>query len=140
MSASERRLGRRRGVHVRILRGTRLRFTFVSVVLTCGLSALPIAVAEPPQNLARGCSYTMTPRPNYPLTTDAGDDRQLTDGVYTSSDPIWLRPSTVGWENASPVTVVIDLRRDQSISGVSYSTAAGAADVQWPRSIFVLVS
>jgi len=82
----------------------------------------------------------MTPRPNYPLTTDPGDDRQLTDGVYTRANPIWVHQSTVGWENASPVTIVIDLGRVQSIGGVTYSTAAGSAGVEWPRSIFVLVS
>ncbi|PYR18733.1 MAG: hypothetical protein DMF98_25390, partial [Acidobacteria bacterium] len=98
------------------------------------------AVSAQPQNVARGCQYTMTPRPNYPLTTDTGDDRQLTDGAYTAWNPIWLRPSTVGWTNATPVTIVIDLRSVQAISGVSYSTAAGQASVEWPRSVFVLVS
>jgi hypothetical protein len=98
------------------------------------------AVSAQPQNVARGCQYTMTPRPNYPLTTDTGDDRQLTDGAYTAWNPIWLRPSTVGWTNATPVTIVIDLRSVQAISGVSYNTAAGQAGVEWPRSVFVLVS
>jgi hypothetical protein len=38
------------------------------------------------------------------------------------------------------VTIVIDLRSVQAISGVPYNTAAGQAGVEWPRSVFVLVS
>jgi hypothetical protein len=82
----------------------------------------------------------MTPPPNYALTTDTDDDRQLTDGVYTAWNPIWLRTSTVGWQNAASVTITIDLQSVQPISGVSFRTAAGRAGVLWPRSIFVLVS
>jgi len=112
--------------------------------LTVLLALLLCAIADigraQPVNLARDCSYTMTPRPNYSLTTDADDDRQLTDGAYTVWNPIWLRTSTVGWANASPVTIVVDLRSVQAISGISYSTGAGKAGVAWPRSVFVLVS
>jgi Domain of unknown function (DUF4082) len=91
-------------------------------------------------NLARGRPYTLSPRPNYSLTTDTGDDTQLTDGVYTTWNPIWMQASTVGWSGASPVTIVIDLQSVQPIAGVSYSTAAGKAGVTWPRSVFVLTS
>src|SRR5436190_7998726 len=111
-----------------------------ALVLALLLSVSAEPVRAQPQNLARDCSYTMTPAPNYPATTDAGDDLQLTDGAYTAWNPIWLRPSTVGWVNAAPVTIVIDLGRVQAVSGISYSTAAGKAGVEWPRSIFVLVS
>jgi hypothetical protein len=33
------------------------------------------AAAEPPTNVARGRPYTLTPSPNYGLTTDADDVR-----------------------------------------------------------------
>jgi hypothetical protein len=98
------------------------------------------AADSPAVNIARGHSYTLTPAPNYGLTTDPDDDRQLTDGAYTNWNPIWTQVSTVGWSNASHVTIVIDLLSVQPISGLSYSTAAGKAGVQWPRSIFALVS
>jgi hypothetical protein len=103
------------------------------------MSALPASGQT--TNIAKGRPYTLTPRPNYPLTTDAGDDVQLTDGVYADSTAtIWNQISTVGWSDANPVTIVIDLQSVQPIAGVSYSTAAGVAGVQWPRSIFVLTS
>jgi Big-like domain-containing protein len=103
-------------------------------------STIAGSASAQPTNVARGCPYTMAPRPNYSLTTDAGDDRQLTDGAYTDWSPMWLRPTTVGWANASPVTIVIDLRAVQPISSVSFHAAAGTAGVEWPRSIFALVS
>jgi CotH protein len=90
-------------------------------------------------NIARGRPYTLAPRPNYSLTTDAGDDTQLTDGTFTAGT-LWTRTSTVGWSNAAPVTIVVDLGSIQAISAVSYSTAAGTSGVSWPRSVFVLVS
>jgi hypothetical protein len=93
----------------------------------------------PAKNIALGRPYTMTPRPSYGLTSDTGDNAQLTDGTYTTGR-LWRQAIAVGWTNAVPVVIVIDLGKIESISGVSYSTAAGIAGVRWPRSIFVLVS
>ena len=95
-----------------------------------------------PQNLALGRPYTMSPPPNYSLTADAGDSVQLTDGSYTTAiGTFWMHSNVVGWSHVAPVTIVIDLQSVQPISGVSFSTAArAAADVHWPRSIFVLTS
>jgi len=112
----------------------------VTAALIVFIAAVSCRVSGQSQNIARDCPYTMSPRPNYPLTTDPGDDRQLTDGVYAGANTMWLQKPTVGWENASPVTIVIDLRGVQPIGGVTFSTAAGTAGVEWPRSIFVLVS
>src|SRR6185436_9143208 len=91
-------------------------------------------------NVALGRPYTMSPRPTYGLTADAGDDTQLTDGAITTNNPIWTRASTVGWGNAPLITIVIDLQSVTPVAGVSFSTAAGKAGVDWPRSIFVLTS
>lgn len=90
------------------------------------------------ENMARGKKYTLTPRPNYSYCTDAGDTVQLTDGVYTQGY-FWTQKSTVGWQNAHPTIITIDLESVQPVSGVSFSTAAGTAEVQWP-SILILVS
>jgi hypothetical protein len=95
---------------------------------------------DPALNIAMGRPYTLSPRPSYALTNDAGDDRQLTDGVVSNWNPIWTQTSTVGWTNASPITIVIDLQSVQPIAGASFRTAAGKAGVSWPRSIFVLTS
>lgn len=116
----------------------------MSAVMLLGTLAAVFSIGPMPcsaqsANLAKGRPYSLTPRPNYALTTDANDDVQLTDGTYSTST-IWTRASTVGWSNAAPVTIVVDLQSIQPIAGVSYSTAAGIAGVQWPRSIFVLTS
>ena len=97
-------------------------------------------LSGPVTNIARGRPYTLAPRPSYPLTSDAGDDIQLTDGAFSVGTPLWTRATAVGWVNAAPVTIVIDLGSIQPIAGVSFSTAAGTAGVLWPRSIFVMVS
>ena len=106
------------------------------------LSARPrlTQLSVPATNIARGRPYTLAPRPNYPLTSDGGDEVQLTDGAYSVGTPLWTRATSVGWVNAAPVTIVIDLGSIQPIAGVSFSTAAGTAGVLWPRSIFVMVS
>ncbi|MFQ6042113.1 MAG: hypothetical protein ACE5PV_14750 [Candidatus Poribacteria bacterium] len=93
---------------------------------------------QPYENIAKGKKYKLTPRPNYSYCTDAGDTVQLTDGVYTKGY-FWTQKSTVGWQNAHPVIITIDLESVQPIGGVSFSTAAGTAGVQWP-SILIFVS
>jgi hypothetical protein len=89
----------------------------------------PLPCSAQSTNLAKGRPYSLTPRPNYALTTDAGDDAQLTDGMYSTST-IWTRASTVGWSNAAPVTIVVDLQSVQPIAGVSCKLAAGIAGVR----------
>jgi len=90
-------------------------------------------------NIARARKYTLSPPPNYSYCTDPKDTVQLTDGIYTSGY-FWTQTTTVGWSNAHPVIISIDLGSIQPIAGVSYNTAAGVAGVQWPASIDILVS
>ena len=106
------------------------------------LVTLP-AFAAPPdtrpgENLARGKPYTMG-KPNYHYCTEPGDKTQLTDGVYTQGY-FWTQKATVGWSGGAPQFVTIDLGADQPIRGVSWSTAAGVAGVQWPEALIVFVS
>ncbi|MEI6501689.1 MAG: discoidin domain-containing protein, partial [Armatimonadota bacterium] len=89
-------------------------------------------------NLALGKPYTMDPAPNYGDCADPDDAVQATDGVYTEGH-FWTRKSTVGWVGVSP-TITLDLGQDQPIKGLSYHTAAGVADVHWPRRFLVFVS
>ncbi len=91
------------------------------------------------ENLARGKNYTLQPRPSYALCTDPADKTQLTDGQYTVGY-FWTQKTTVGWSRARPVVITVDLGADLPIRGVSFSTAAGVAGVEWPTSIFVLTS
>ena len=93
----------------------------------------------PGPNVALGRTYTLEPLPTYGDCADAGDATQLTDGAYTEGY-FWVMPSTVGWVHSRPVAVTIDLGQVEPIAGLSYSTAAGVADVTWPRSILLMVS
>jgi hypothetical protein len=100
----------------------------------------PLACGQrPPENMARGCAYTMQPAPNYGHCTDAGDTAQLTDGVYTQGY-FWTQVTTVGWQGTPIVLLTIDLGEMLPISGVSYSTAAGVAGVAWPKELRLAVS
>ncbi len=90
------------------------------------------------ENIALGADYEMSPA-NYGYTRDDGDVTQLTDGVYTEGH-FWTRPTTVGWSGVGTKHVRLDLGEVQPIKGISFSTAAGVADVSWPLSIVIFVS
>src|SRR6266542_3779071 len=91
------------------------------------------------KNIALHRPYTLTPAPNYTLSTDPEDAAQLTDGGYSETG-FWPHKSTVGWTHVSPVSIVVDLGQDAPIAGASFDTAAGRAGVQFPSAIWVLVS
>ena len=93
------------------------------------------------ENLALGASYTLDPEPNYEPSTDVDDVVQLTDGVVLQTqESLWGKPSTVGWQDSSPVIITLDLGTVVPIRGASFRTAAGRAGVTWPQSIQVLVA
>lgn len=117
------------------------------------LSVIPLsnglAQEKNPPDIALGKSVTFSTPPNYYLTTDPDNDKQLTDGLYSSEGKLhqtedttylWMQKGTVGWSGIKPVGITIDLGSVQPISGVSYSTAAGASDVAWPVAIYIAVS
>ena len=92
----------------------------------------------PGENLALHCPYTLAPAPTYAGCTDPDDKTQLTDGAFTVGY-FWTQKTTVGY-NGGPVTMTLDLGKDQPIKGAMYSTAAGVAGVAWPASILLFVS
>lgn len=93
------------------------------------------------QNVALGKPYALAPGPNYPHCRDAGDEVQLTDGVYDrAAGSLWVHEPAVAWWEGRPVVITVDLGQTEPIAGVSYSTAAGRAGVTWPDLIFVFVS
>jgi len=108
--------------------------------LRLGPPAQTVGAARPPagENIALGKPYTYT-RGNYRYCTDPGDKTQLTDGVYTKGY-FWTQKTTVGWSNGRPGYISIDLGKDEPIKGVSFSTAAGVAQVEWPQFVLVFVS
>jgi hypothetical protein len=97
------------------------------------------AFTPPGANLALRRPYTLEPAPNYVDCTDDAKRTVLTDGVYTQGY-FWVQTSTVGWVNTQPVAICIDLGQVEPIAGVSFSTAAGVADVVWPSSLWIMVS
>jgi len=95
--------------------------------------------SQPRLNIARGCTVTFDPQPNYALCTDPEDAVQLTDGKYVKG-LFWTQTGTVGWQGVSrPIIITIDLGKSEPISGASYSTAAGVAGVYWPKRILMWV-
>jgi hypothetical protein len=93
---------------------------------------------DQPENVALGATYTLTP-PNYSHCTDADDAVQLTDGIYTEGY-FWTQRTTVGWSRGGINYITLDLGQIFPISGISFNTAAGVADVRWPKSILIFVS
>ncbi len=104
------------------------------------LSATTLCLAQAaPENVALHKPYTLSPPPNYGLCTDPGDATQLTDGVY-SQGYFWTQKETVGWGGGGVKFITIDLGQVVPISGLSFNTAAGVAEVHWPKSSLVFVS
>lgn len=104
-----------------------------------GIAFLAGSNANGTENIALGKPYTMEPAPGYQHCLDADDVKQLTDGVYTEGY-FWTQIGTVGWSGVSPVVITIDLGEVRPIRGVSFSTAAGAAGVEWPKSVRILLA
>jgi len=91
------------------------------------------------ENLALGKACTLDPAPDYSRCTDPGDATQLTDGQYRIGY-CWTQKGTVGWNNAYPAVITLDLGTMEPSRGVSFNTAAGVAGVEWPQAVYVLVS
>lgn len=94
---------------------------------------------RPGENIARGRSYRLEPKPDYRHCTDPDDSTQLTDGVYAKGY-FWTQKETVGWNQGNGAQITVDLGRSEPLCGVSFHTAGGVAGVQWPSAIHVLVS
>jgi hypothetical protein len=123
-----------------LFRITALRVVFVGVI--AGLFAQPMAIAfaDDADNVALHKSYVLSPAPNYPGATSPTGAVELTDGVVTHGRSMWTDRRAVGWTWARPVTITIDLGEIAPIGLVTWHTAAGAADVDWPSAIYVFGS
>jgi len=129
-----------------------MKYIKLLLLAGCWLGVLPVprVMAQmQSNNIALGKAVTFSPAPNYMDCADPDDDKQLTDGQYSSrgklrevenSRAIWVQKGTVGWQNVKPVVITIDLGTVHPISGVSYSTAGGTAGVTWPTAIYMSVS
>jgi len=119
-----------------------LRTTVLAGLITCVfVGPLLAAEVDQPVNLALGRPYTYTPQPRYPLTADAGDAQQLTDGKRTTGPCMWTDANAVGWNwPGGPVRITVDLGKAVPISGAGFSASGGRAGVTFPFAIYILVS
>ena len=95
----------------------------------------------PGPNIAAGKAYQLPKKPTYPLTNDAGDATQLTDGKFAPAEKgMWFYKETVGW-SGFVTPIVIDLGSEQPIAGVGFNTEIGRhAGIGWPPAILIFVS
>ena len=99
-------------------------------------------------NLALGTKTRLIPKPNYRLTTDAGDETDLTDGKLSSKkdDRIWFSKDAVGYYNGgnysggNQVLIVIDLGDVKPVDRVVVRALGGTGGFKYPASFEVLVS
>ena len=88
-------------------------------------------------NLARSARYTFSTEPNYPLTLDADDAVQLTDGRLIDRR-LWTDPGAVGWQNKDDIRITIDLRGPARLSRVKLRHPESAkSDIFLPRAVLV---
>ncbi|MCX7599216.1 MAG: hypothetical protein N2512_10195 [Armatimonadetes bacterium] len=111
----------------------------VAFTAACGFLGQRAAAQELPRNIALGKPYTLSPAPNYQHCTDPDDAIQLTDGQYVEGY-FWTQKGTVGWAGGGRKFITLDLGEVRPISGISFDTAAGVAEVGWPASILIYLS
>ena len=95
-------------------------------------------------NLAQGTKVRLIPKPNYRLTTDAGDVTDLTDGKLSSKkdDRIWFSRDSVGYYNRGDrALIVMDLGEVKPVDRVVVRALGGSGKgFKYPSSFEVLVS
>ncbi|MDD2710874.1 MAG: hypothetical protein PHV34_23080 [Verrucomicrobiae bacterium] len=98
---------------------------------------------NPGINIAKGKICAFDPAPNDRACVDPGDSRKLTDGTISAQlETFWRDKKTVvGWREALPVIITLDLKKTEPIGEVSFHTAfEGPKGIMWPQSIEVFVS
>ena len=113
------------------------------VLVVGGLLAGGAFGSGPYVNVALGKPVTFQTKPNYWLSKDDDDAKQLTDGKFASKDSFWTdRGACVGWNSGSVAvgSATIDLGEETPITGFSWQFAFGRAGVRFPESINVYVS
>ncbi len=97
-----------------------------------------------PGNLVEGMELRYAPQPNYRLTTDDNDPRDLTDGQFgeRSDERIWFEKPAVCWQGSPLVSVFVELQQARPIDSVVMRLLGGAEQggLVFPDEIRVLVS
>lgn len=100
-------------------------------------SVLAVSAAMTNLALQKGVKFSETP--NYALSKDVDDVRQLTDGIFAPR--MWADKQAVTWSAKQGVAITVDLGQVEPIEKVRFSTAAReASDVHWPAELCVFIS
>lgn len=119
---------------------TALRVACIGVLAISVYRPVKIVLAESPDDLALHKAYVLSPAPNYPGATSPKGVVDLTDGIVTHGRSMWTDRRAVGWTMTRPVTVTLDLGVIAPIGLVTWHSAAGAAEVEWPSAIYLFGS
>ena len=112
--------------------------TFLALTTFCWIAAFSDPALA--NDLAIGKSYGFDPIPNYALTRDEQDSKQLTDGEYTIGR-FWTSKTTVGWQEAGTIKIEIDLAKPATVNTLCINTARGIhAAVSYPERVEVFAS
>ena len=88
-------------------------------------------------NLLAGKTAVYEQRPNYRLTTDANDPKDLTDG-HTNTWQIHFYKSSVGWDSEFYVAILFDLGKVMDIGEIKVHTSQGHGSVNLPEELIVM--
>ncbi|MES9906405.1 MAG: hypothetical protein ABW168_27450 [Sedimenticola sp.] len=87
------------------------------------------------KNYALDASYSYKPLPNYALSKDRHDSKQLTDGRYTTGR-LWANKEAVGWKQSGNISISIDLSKNVFVEKMCVNSASGHnSDVYFPSNI-----
>jgi hypothetical protein len=119
-------------------RGRMPSHTFLAVTIFGWIQALSNPAFA--NDLAIGKSYVFDPTPNYALTRDEQDSKQLTDGEYTIGR-FWTSKTTVGWQETGLIKIEIDLAKPTTVNKLCVNTARGIhAAVSYPERVEIFAS
>lgn len=114
------------------------KITIIYLVNIYGLFGI-INSSYSANNIAFGKSYIVSPKPSYRLTAPLTDVTSLTDGKYTTGQ-FWSNKSTVGWQKARPVEIIIDLENVFTVTSISFNTARSeSAGVAFPAHVHAFI-
>ncbi|MBQ7404133.1 MAG: hypothetical protein IJW05_11935 [Lentisphaeria bacterium] len=88
------------------------------------------------ENLLAGKVAVFEQKPDYRLTVDANDPKDLTDGKIKNW-LIWNYKSSVGWTRGKVYSFYFDLGEAKPIGKIRLHTSAGRSGVKMPRAIHV---
>ena len=88
-------------------------------------------------NLLAGKTAVYEQAPNYHLTLDANDPKDLTDG-HINTWQIHFYKSSVGWESKFYVAILFDLGKVMDIGEIKVHTSQGHGSVHLPEELFVM--